>query len=339
MNSRGKHLIVLWTLVSSSSAFALNQSKHYDITVASCTSAGLPQAFCARAGAEDYDVDANEWNDLAAHSQIPDGSDACTAADASVWRAFWFGGQIRAAVSTANNDQLAQHVGRVLHLLQDQCAHAGMPNPQHAWHSLSDTCRSTTESPDVQPAAYTCARAETDTLFASLYDLLSRSHVRISSLGNVSYQTKSWPAQHDVCNFLASASTWDGKDRRWDPKVVRPAMAAQLQAGLSGLPASRYVHPCRTAADVLPRMSDPVLYTGGGAQSCLPVHVYCLGKADEDATPQPPPWETDSGDEPVPATGCMFGGGAPPPVPSVLAILIALALRTARRRSARRGWG
>jgi hypothetical protein len=345
MKTWGKHLIALAVIAGSSPALALNQSKHYDITVASCTSAGLPQSFCARAGAEDYDVDAREWNDLSAHSQIPNGSDACTAADASVWRAFWLGGQIRAAAQTvaaqssqAGNELLAQHVGRALHTVQDQCAHAGMPNPQHAWHSLSDTCRSTTESPDVQPAAYTCARAETDALFAGLYDVLSGARARISSLSNVSTASKDWPAHSDVCSFLASAGNWDGKDRRWDGRVVRPAMAAQLQAGLSGVPSSRYVHPCRTAADVLPRMSDATFYTGGGAQSCLSVHIYCLGKADENAAPEPPPWETEESLDAasVPATGCMFGGGAPPAVPSLAAILIALALRTIRRRSARR---
>ena len=44
--------LVLGALLSASTAHALNQSKHFDITVSSCTHAGLPSAFCNRVGAE-----------------------------------------------------------------------------------------------------------------------------------------------------------------------------------------------------------------------------------------------------------------------------------------------
>ncbi len=341
--------VVVGTLATASSAHALNQSKHYDITVQSCTAAGLPKAFCALAGANDYDVDANEWNDLAAHAQIPTGSGACQAADASVWRAFWFGGQLRAAAldqaespSQAGAELLAQHLGRVLHLVQDDCAHVGMPNPQHAWHSLSDVCRGTQESPDVNPSAYVCARTDTDAVFAALVDTLRETGVATSSLAGVSTGTKSWPAHADVCNFLASAGDWDGQDRRWDAAVVRPALTAQLALGLSGADTASFQHVCRSDDDVLPRSSDPTLATSGGAQSCLTVHIYCLGKADENGAPTPPPWETDAASTTTPAPaasaasmtgGCaVAAGGASPVGAPLFAFVLALILRRARRR-------
>lgn len=345
MRIRG--IVFATTLLVGSSAHALNQSKHYDITVASCTAAGLPSAFCSAAGAADYDVDANEWNDLSAHSQIPNDSDACTAANNSLWRAFWFGEQIRAAAlgiasspSQSGVDTLASDVGRVLHTVQDDCAHAGMPNPQHAWHSLKDTCQGTTESPDIQPAAYACARTETDALFAGLVDVLHDNGGVVSSLARASGVGKSWPAHGDVCDFLASAKTWDGLDRRWDLSIVRPAMTAQLLAALDGASDEQFQRVCATAEDILPRMSDPQLDTSGGAQSCLGVHIYCLGKADENAMPEPPPWETEETaavtPAPVMSGGCSFGGAAPPPAaPTLVALaLFGLLGRALRRRRA-----
>ena len=43
---------------------------------------------------------------------------------------------------------------------QDNCAHSGVPNTQHAWFSLSDSCLDTTLSPDIQPEAQKCAKEQ-----------------------------------------------------------------------------------------------------------------------------------------------------------------------------------
>src|SRR3569623_1408635 len=56
---------------------------------------------------------------------------------------------------------IASSIGRALHTVQDDCAHHGMPNPQHAWFSLADYCEGTATNPDVQDSAISCARAET----------------------------------------------------------------------------------------------------------------------------------------------------------------------------------
>lgn len=344
MRSPVPYALGLGLLVAAGPAHALKQAEHYDLAVASCGAAGLPEEFCEHAGAADYDVDANEWNDLAAHAQTPVGADACAAADASVWRAFWLGGRMRAAAfalaaapSSDGADALADDLGRVLHLVQDECAHSGMPNPQHAWHSLSDLCQGTTESPDVDPAAIDCAARASDAVFAALGDVLAGAGVSSAALDQASWASKAWPAHADVCAFLASASDWDGVDRRWDDGVVAPALLGQLALGLSGADAAQFQHVCRSADDVLPRRSDPLHDTVGGAQSCVGVHVYCLGKAD-DAAPSPPPWEPgaaplDATSATVaPATGCDFGGAAPPPAaPALVAFALAFAALLRRR--------
>src|SRR5436305_15213872 len=96
MYKRGAFLIAWLACVPT--ANALNQSKHSDLALASCGSAGLPDAFCQRVAVETYNVDRNEWSVLAAHSQIPDGKTACDAANDSLWRVFWLGGQMRQAL-------------------------------------------------------------------------------------------------------------------------------------------------------------------------------------------------------------------------------------------------
>ena len=332
--------LLLGAITSSSTASALNQSKHFDVTVQSCTHAGLPPAFCQRVGVEVYNVDANEFNDLSAHSQIPADSTACDAANASLWRVFWLGGQLRAATVAAGyspsvdqHDRIAQHLGRALHTVQDNCAHSGMPNPQHAWHSLSDVCQGTTESPDLNPAAFSCASAETDAVLSAFIDVLHDNGGDFAQLATISAEDdKHWPAYPDVCAFLGSAGEWNGQDRRWDNSVVRPALTAQLVQGLRGADSSQFARVCSGYDDgVLPAYSESDRDTSGGAQSCIKIHTFCLGKADGAATAEPPPYEPT----PVaPATsvrgGCAVGGDAP--APSALAILGLFVGLVTRRR-------
>ena len=305
-------------LLAASPARALNQSKHYDITVASCTRAGLPSAFCNRVGAEVYNVDANEFDDLSAHSQIPDGATACDAANATLWRVFWLGEQVRASAiavgqkaTKSGNDAVAQALGRALHSIQDDCAHSGMPNPQHAWHSLSDVCQGTTESPDVQPAAFVCAAGETDAVFSAFIDMVHDVGADFTALRTIDTDDdKHWPAYGDVCDFLGSASHWDGVDRRWNLDVVRPALTDRLVRALYGADASQFNYLCTGTDDNVEALySDADRDISGGAQSCLEIHTFCLGKADGVAADaEPPPYEAND-PAPTPAAGASMQGG------------------------------
>ena len=338
--------LIIGALLSASTAHALNQSKHFDVTVASCTHAGLPAAFCNRVGAEVYDVDANEFNDLSAHSQIPVGATACDAANASLWRVFWLGGQVRGSIiavgrkpNKQGTDGLAQQLGRALHTIQDNCAHSGMPNPQHAWHSIKDTCKGTNESPDTQTPAFACAAVETDAVFSAFVDVLHDGGATFSSLGNVDGGDKDWPAYTDVCSFLGSAGDWDGQDRRWELGVVRQALTDRFVRALYGADASQFAYLCTGNDDSVERLySDADLDTSGGAQSCLSVHAFCLGKADGVApNAEPPPYEAND-PAPTPATeagmqgGCSAAGPSAPATASLAPLALALAALGLRRR-------
>lgn len=343
--------VVAAALASASPALALNQQKHYDVTLASCTRAGVPRAFCNRVATEVYNVDANEFDDLSAHSQIPEGVSACDAANASLWRVFWLGGQVRSSIiavgndgSTASADAVAQNLGRALHTLQDDCAHSGMSNPQHAWHSLSDVCRGTTESPDVQTPAFSCAASETDAVFSAFVDVLHDGGADFASLGSVSTDDDNhWPAYTDVCDFLGSAGDWKGTDTRWDLNVVRPALTDRLVSGLYGADSSQFAYLCTGASNgVVPQYSYDNRDTSGGAQSCLKIHAFCLGKADGVAADaEPPPYEAnDVPADPTPAPapdasvhgGCSVGGASSPSSAALPLALLLVSFLLLRRR-------
>src|SRR4051812_36641655 len=83
--SRTSVAILFFVLVQPS-AHALVQSKHQSVTSTECTRAGLPARFCQEVAVEAYNTDAFEFEDLAAHAQIPVGSTACDAADRSLMR-------------------------------------------------------------------------------------------------------------------------------------------------------------------------------------------------------------------------------------------------------------
>jgi len=342
-------------LLSASTAHALNQSKHFDVTVASCTRAGLPSAFCNRVATEVYNVDANEFDDLSAHSQIPDGATACDAANASLWRVFWLGEKVHSSLVTvgshatrAANDALAQELGRALHTIQDDCAHSGMPNPQHAWHSLKDVCKGTTESPDVQTPAFACAAAETDAVFSAFVDVVHDGGATFSALATIDTDDdKHWPGYGDVCDFLGSAGDWDGQDRRWSLDVVRAALTDRFVRALYGADATQFAYLCTGSDNGVERAySDADLDTSGGAQSCLSIHAFCLGKADGAAPDaDPPPYEAnDPAPTPAPVDAGMHGGcsaagptaGATASSAAPLALVLALVgLALRRRRPAR----
>ena len=145
----------------------LKTKDHSAITGAACRAHGLGESFCSRVQAEAFNVDHDEWTTLAAHSQPEAGQSQCEAALAVQTRLHSLGGEMHQIMSEgipdgASVDKLAKALGRSLHTIQDNCAHHGMSNPQHAWYSIRDWCISSGEDPDSAPEALQCAREETD---------------------------------------------------------------------------------------------------------------------------------------------------------------------------------
>ncbi|HET9991311.1 MAG TPA: MYXO-CTERM sorting domain-containing protein [Kofleriaceae bacterium] len=312
-------------------AFALKPGTHADVAQASCQSAGLPKDLCTRIATEDYDTDEREWNDPSAHAQIDDNQTACAAADQSAARVWQLGADLRtqlAAFALASDDEqagaIASSIGRALHTVQDDCAHHGMPNPQHAWFSLGDFCDGTATGPDVQDDAISCARTESTALMRTAADAIQRAGVaaRLGALAcpGLVCHGRYLPGPFDACEFLSRASDWDGIDRTWNDGVVAPALRAAFAAGLAGHTAPSAM--CHGDERVLSNaVSEPTVDVSGGAPSCVKAHVLCLGKADDAENP--------FADDPAPAAdaGCNAAHGD-----TGLAMLALVGLVSLRRR-------
>jgi hypothetical protein len=319
-----KTLFLVGTLLIAGRAHALNQSVHYQISVDACTAAGGPKEFCEQVGVAAHNVDDYEFNTLAAHSQMEDGQDACTAANLAIWRVFWFGQQMRplaiqAAISPnpSVTSALAQDLGRALHTIQDDCAHSGMPNPEHAWKSLDDWCHGTQSSPDVQPEASTCAQAESAIIVDALFGVLEDNGAEKTVLDNLPESSNHLTDYADACHFLGEAATWDGSDRRWDNSIVLPFMEHELVSAITDDNA-QHAQVCDSAPDgILVSWEDDV-DTSGGAPSCAAIHVFCLGKADEVAAT--PMKQSASG-------GCDLAQSPSTPAPLLLLLLVAVLSR------------
>ena len=307
-------LATLVTLVcSGGAAHALNQSEHRTLSHDGCTAHGLPDRFCRQVGVEAYNVDHYEWDDPAAHGQMADGGTACDGANATMARELALGQEIRRRIenlayspSRAANDALARAIGRALHTVQDNCAHAGMPNVQHAWASMSDTCDGTSISPDVQPEAIDCARSATDTVMSTVVDTMSDWGIEKASLGQIDVGATHWPSYGDVCNFLGEAGTWNGGDRRWDNSIVDPALRSVLTWAISSDDAYAW-DVCYDAPDGILITSDDDVDVSSGPPRCIKISAFCLGKAD-DASDAPPPWEADDVAAAPAAAGCQASG-------------------------------
>jgi len=330
-------------LGASTPAFALKPGTHADITQAACTAAGLPKDLCTRIATEDYDTDEREWDDLSAHAQIADNQTACAAADLAATRVWQLGSDLRAQLAayqhTIGYDQagaIASSIGRALHTVQDDCAHHGMPNPQHAWFSLADYCDGTATNPDVQPSAISCAQTETAAVMRTVASAIQSAGVA-QHLGafacppapdNSDHGTQQTavgqgrflPGPIDACDFLGEADGWDGIDRTWNTAVVVPAVRAAFAAGLAGQAAPSDL--CHGDETVLSNAtSRPAVDVSGGTPSCVKAHVLCLGKADGDS-------ENPFADDPTPAAdaGCHAAHGEPG-----LLLIALVALRRGRR--------
>lgn len=328
-------------------AHALKPAMHAELTKQACVAAGLPEAFCVRAATENYNADAREWDDLHAHAQIDGGETACDAADKTARRVWVLGSDLRAelAVLTMRPDdedavgRAAAIVGRALHTIQDNCAHHGMPNPQHAWFSLADFCDGTRTSPDVQADAIGCARGETTAAMTAVAAAVreagvARSLARHSCPSNPNddggaqqrpvCENRFLPAPWDACAFLGEAEDWDGIDRQWNNDAVVPALRAELAAGIAFRPPLASVCGGDPAAIAAP-VSEPVVDVAGGTPSCNRAHLLCLGSADLDDHPFAD--EEAAADD---GGGCAAGGN-PGGASGALLLLGAILARRRRR--------
>lgn len=326
-------------------AEALKPRAHADLARSSCVSAGLPTTFCQRVATEAYNTDANEWEDLAAHAQIAGDETACSGADQAARRVWLQATELRSVLAALVQDRseervgdAARRLGRALHTIQDNCAHHGMPNPQHAWFSLTDFCEGTTTSPDLDADALACARTETDAVMRLVARAVQDRDVA-RPLANLSCpedltsdhgsqqqticERRFLPGPLDACEFLGEADGWDGVDRTWNNTVVTAALRKAFSAGISGGSALPAI--CRGDERVLsPATSEPVIDVSGGAPSCTRAHVLCLGSADGDDSP--------FADDPVvEEAGCATTR----PSTWIVALLVIGALLGRRRRPAR----
>jgi hypothetical protein len=338
---------ILLVLCAAPPAGALTQPAHQDVTARTCSAAGLPASFCAGVARAAYDTDAESWEDPSAHAQLPEGGEACAGADATLSRLGGLAGSVREHLAAARGEarpgpslgDAARDLGRALHTLEDACAHEGMPNSQHAALTDSDLCHGTQLSPDVQPAALVCAEDVANEVFAELLAALADLSIDPATLDQA--DATAWtvyPNLGEVCDFMHSAPSWDGVDRRWNSDVVLPRLRDAVGAELSGR---------RAAATVCPRGPQEIARPAGAPQSplgagesCAEIDAFCLAS---DATRNdivPPFYDVDGFRGLWTTEGCSI---APRPrgaaAPSLLLAAGALLTSRGRRRSRAAGRG
>ncbi|MBX5480624.1 MAG: hypothetical protein IRZ16_02065 [Myxococcaceae bacterium] len=224
-------------------AWALDQLAHRWITEDQCRAAGFDAVFCTRVGVENGNVDAREWEDMAAHAQAESATEMCGGAKATLERLRGLGAGLRPlaeAIADAKSEaeqvqaieSFADVLGRAMHTFQDLCAHQGMTNIQHAWFSASDQCDGTSQNPDAAPKAAECAKSFTADVFAAVKDELAKLGVSPGQFP----ETDAWagrllPASDQLCAYLVSAGQWDGKDHRWELEGMKTATLTAFLAG------------------------------------------------------------------------------------------------------------
>lgn len=318
------------------SASALAQSKHRGLSYSACSKQKLPNAFCVSVGAASYNVDHFEWDDLAAHAQPEVGEAKCDAANKTVGRVATLAAEIRklGQAATQYDPALAVALGRVLHTVQDNCAHTGMPNVQHAWASVADSCTESESSPDVQPAAIACAEKETALVMETFAAHFTVPTPPSDPDPQAQQDPQYFPPRSGVCDFLKSAVTWDGVDRRWNGELVVAAVRDQLTTGLGG--EASIIDVCASGPAALePVAPAATIDVSHPVEWCPLLKIYCAGKTDD--TNVAPPWEAaeaPTSDESTADAGCSLAGGASDRTlaPLALAAGALLLRRRARRR-------
>jgi hypothetical protein len=318
-------LLPVVTLFASTDAWALQPAKHRKLAETACASAGLPDAFCRRMGKQVYETDYEEWKDLSAHAQRLLGQDRCEAADAALDRVDQLAREGVDSTRSGDFEAGAIALGRAIHTLQDECAHHGMTNEEHAFYSLEQTCTDAESSPDIQPEAIACADARTRDVMGAVASALagtSWSNVESLCIGTDNNDREVdtcaqavLPTPWMACHFLAQHAEWDGDDSRWNGDIVGPALVSAFKAGLANEQASHAVcAPGSTAIDP-PSTRAPVTDLDVG---CAWIDITCLGKVDEGGPDSMASTES---------AGCNAGAGSPG-----LLVLAGLLGRRRRRR-------
>lgn len=314
--------LVFPVVVAAAPAWALEPGKHRSLAEKACADVHLPDAFCRRMGQEVYQTDYREWTNLSAHAQRELGEDRCTAADAALARVDRLAREVVAKTRAGDFDGGAAALGRAIHTLQDECAHRGMTNQEHAYYSLVQTCTDLDSSPDVQPEAIACAQSRTREVFAAVASALEGTSwawvkdICIDHTGDVdrdACQMAALPTPSMACDFLAEHDDWDGEDSRWNGDRVGPALVGAFEGGLRGDAPPAPI--CGTDDRAIDPPS-PHAFVGDRAAGCALIDITCLGKVDDPGTARDP----DS-------AGCTTGG-----TPSALTLLVVAGTVRRRRR-------
>lgn len=264
------------TTAADKPALCLSQVNHQKITLAACERAGYPHTFCELASRASWNVDGEEWSNMDAHAQREPGQLACDALQAASDRVYDLAAAISISKAAGAPFDAAERVGRAMHTLQDECAHHGMTNAQHAYFSLLDTCTSQAVSPDGTDAALTCARSRTEAAFRLLKEATGTGGVDIdcqtSSL-NCEYATG--PSIGAICDFLSEHRTWDGKETQWAANAGEQLMTAWRE----GLSHRAPVRVCKNNTDLEP--AETVL-PHDPPTVCKRIQLACFGKVDAD---------------------------------------------------------
>lgn len=314
-------------LVAAQPAWALQPGKHRDLAETACAGVGLPAAFCHRMGKAAFETDYREWTDLSAHAQRELGDDRCTAADAALARVDRLAREAVAKTRAGDFEAGAVALGRAVHTLQDECAHHGMTNQEHAYYSLTQACTDADVSPDVQPAAIACADTRTREAFALVAPALAGT--RWDYVDSICQDfenrdtcgTASLPAPWTACAFLAEHADWDGADSRWNGELVGTSLMSGFAAALAGEPAERSV--CAGDASAIDPMPARPTVADRDA-GCMLIDFACLGKVDDDK----PADESSSG-------GCTSGRQTGTAMLIVLGLVLAPLRRRVRSRATR----
>jgi MYXO-CTERM domain-containing protein len=320
-------------------ARALDQSVHHTLTRDGCKAVGgIDTDFCDRVGDEAYNVDRDEWNLAAAHAQPEAGQSRCDAAIAVRERLQTLGLEARyvmemPAPTSWDIEWLASSLGRALHTIQDNCAHHGVSNPQHAWWSFQDSCEGTKTAPDIQPGVIDCATAETKAVWQAFKAQVVAIRFPVKTLVDTDSEHCGWPRRGDVCAFLSEAATWDGLDVSWNNTIMVSVLRNELTAALASSGVPPVGDYCAGNPDaLLPRTLAAAVDTWTAPDWCYKLSVYCIGKAD--AEDEAPPWAEDQTAPPDSGSsgGCSVGGdGSSDPAWLGLTVLLGLAWRRRRR--------
>jgi hypothetical protein len=258
----------------------LSSSDHASVTDGACRAAGLPKEFCLRLAVEAVNVDRTEWTTLPAHAQKEMDQSSCDGAAAVQDRLHALGSEVRTLIaagksSTDATNGLARALGRALHTVQDNCAHAGMTNEQHSWLTNREICVADNQSPDKDPEGVTCAREETAAVMSAFHKAVGASALDTNALSAATDAVKHSPTRGQACEFMHLWKKFDGVDTRWSVTTTREAFRKTLTDAFvsEAAPAELCANGSAALASETTRarveVTDP---------TCAGVAIVCIGK-------------------------------------------------------------